>query len=169
MEEHWYEATELLDVLVKKARGLDEDGMDLKFTAGSMTLEGEKTASKFRSTMNAARPKMGSKERARTDLRSFLGQILYDYTGRLKKSNNIRAAKVKDVALLILTDGIWAGMENRDAVAEQIKNFCEGLKDLHYNLKLRPFGVEFIQFGEDNAATQRLRHLDNFLHEEAIP
>lgn len=116
--------------------------------------------------MKAARPKMGPKERARTDLRSSLGTILHDYIRRLKSNPR---AKVKDIVLLILTDGIWAGMENRNNVAELIKKFSYELKGLHFDLKLRPFGVEFIQFGNDNAATQTLRYLDDYLHEEDIP
>lgn len=164
MGDHWFEATELLDVLVKMAKGLDTDGMDLKFTTGNITLDGENSASKFRSRMNAARP-MGSKERARTDLRSSLGSILHDYIGRLK---NHRWHEVKDVVLLILTDGIWAGMENKNEVAELIKKFSNELKALNSDLKLRPFGIEFIQFGNDNAATERLRFLDDYLHTESI-
>ena len=166
MGENWFEATELLDVLVKKAKGLDNNGMDLKFTTGNITLDGENSASKFRKRMDAARPKMGLKERARTDLRSSMGSILHEYINRLKHNP---LAKVKDVVLLILTDGIWAGMENKNAVGEQIKKFLIELKALNYDLKLRPFGVEFIQFGNDDAATQRLRYLDDYLHTESIP
>lgn len=169
MRENWYEATELLDVLVQKAKGLDNDGMDLKFTTGNITIDGKDSASKFRNSMNAARPKMGSKERARTDLRSSLGNILHDYISRLRKQENHPLAKVKDIVLLILTDGIWAGMENKKEVAEQIRKFSHELKALHYDLKLRPFSIEFIQFGNDDTATKRLRYLDDYLAEEGIP
>lgn len=166
MGEHWYEATELLDVLVKKAKGLDDDGMDLKFTTGNITLDGENSASKFRDRMNAARPKMRSQERAHTDLRSSLGNILHGYISRLK---HYPSGNVKDVVLLILTDGIWAGMEKKDEVGQHIKKFSNELKALDYDLKQRPFSVEFIQFGNNKLATQRLRYLDDYLHEEGIP
>ena len=166
MGEHWYEATKLLDVLVTKAKGLDPDGMDLKFTTGNITLDGEDSASKFRKRMDAARPKMGSKERARTDLRRSLGNILADYIASVRR---FPWRKVKDCVLLILTDGIWAGMENKNEVADLIKKFANELRAQQGDLKLRPFGIEFIQFGNDNAATERLRYLDVYLHKESIP
>lgn len=61
MAENWSEATEPLDVLVKKAQNLDEDGIYLKFTTGNTTLDGENSASKFRNRMNAARPQYDSR------------------------------------------------------------------------------------------------------------
>jgi len=169
MGENWHEATYVLDVLVKMAKGLDPDGMDLRFTRGPITLDGKDSASKFKASMEAARPKTSSKERARTDLRSSLGNILQDYLSKLREKEKRPMTKVKDTVLLVLTDGIWAGMEDKDGVGEQIKDFAKELKALHHHLKLRPFSIEFIQFGNDDSATQRLRYLDDYLHREGIP
>ena len=169
MNENWYEATQLLTVLVKKAAGLDPDGMDLRFTTGNITLDGKDSASKFVKLMDAARPKTLSKERARTDLRRSLGNILHGYLRKVRENERRPVTLLKDTVLLVLTDGIWAGMENKEGVAEQIKTFSKELKNLHYDLKLRPFSVEFIQFGNNDDATQRLRYLDDYLHKEGIP
>ena len=164
MEAHWYEATQLLEVLVKKAKGVDENGMDLRFTTGSTALNGQNSAHEFVKSMHIARPKTRSKERAHTDLRISLGDIWQDYLSKLKR----RTTKVKDVVVIVLTDGIWKGMEHPEAVADHIKLFTDQL-ELAQNLKLRPFSVEFIQFGNDEAATKRLRYLDDYLHQQGIP
>lgn len=164
MEAHWYEATQLLEVLVKKAKGVDENGMDLRFTTGVTSLNNQNSAHEFVKSMYIARPKTRSKERAHTDLRSSLGDIWQDYLSKLRR----RTANIKDVVVIVLTDGIWKGMENPEAVADHIKLFTDQLKALQ-NLKLRPFSVEFIQFGNDEAATKRLRYLDDYLYQEGIP
>lgn len=76
---------------------------------------------------------------------------------------------MKDIDLLILINGTCAGVENKDEVAKQIKNFANELKALHHDLKIRPFSVVFIKLGNDDATTQRLRYLDDYLHKEGIP
>lgn len=164
MEAHWYEATQLLEVLVKKAKGVDENGMDLRFTTGDTSLNNQNSAPEFVKSMYRARPKTRSKERAHTDLRSSLGDIWQDYLSKLRR----RTANIKDVVVIVLTDGIWKGMENPEAVADHIKLCTDQLKALQ-NLKLRPFSIEFIQFGNDEAATKRLRYLDDYLHQEGVP
>ena len=163
MEAHWYEATQLLELLVKKARGVDGNGMDLRFTTGNITLNGQSSANEFVKSMYKARPITRSEERAHTDLRISLGEIGQEYLKKLKRQMNVR-----DVVVIFLTDGIWKGMENPQAVADHIKQFAGQMEALQ-NLKHRPFSVEFIQFGNDEAATGRLRYLDDCLHELGIP
>ena len=151
-------------MLVQKASGVDEDGIDLRFTTGNISLNGESSAREFVKSMHKARPMTRSDERAHTDLRTSLGDIEQDYLGKLKR----RILNVKDVVVIVLTDGIWKGMEYPDAVADHIKQFARQVEVLQ-NLKQRPFSVEFIQFGNDEAATRRLRYLDDCLHEPGIP
>ena len=164
MEAHWYEATKLIKVLFKKARGVDEDGMDLRFTTGNISLNGQSSAHEFVKSMHRARPRTRSKERAHTDLRISLGDIGQEYLYKLKR----RPLNVKEVVVIVLTDGIWKGMESPEEVADHIKQFAGQMK-ASQNLKQRPFSVEFIQFGNDEAATRRLRYLDDCLHELGIP
>ena len=165
MEANWYEATYLLETLVEMAEGLDEDGMDLRFTIGSVKLEGKDLATKFVNSMKKARPIKGT----RTDLRSSLGDILDVYKNKLRERRMHPSITVKDVVLLILTDGIWAGMDDKQLVAEKLKVFQKGLKDIDDSLKLRPFSVEYIQFGNDEDAMKRLIYLDDYLHKEDVP
>ena len=114
--------------------------------------------------MHKARPITRSEERAHTDLRISLGEMGQEYLSKLKR----RILNVKDVVVIVLTDGIWKGMEDPEALANHIKQFA-GQVQASQNLKQRPFSVEFIQFGNDEAATRRLRYLDDCLHELGIP
>ena len=164
MNEHWYEATKLLELLVKKAKGVDDNGMDLRFTTGSATLRNEESASKFVGKMEKARPKTASRERAHTDLRSSLGHILHEYSSRVKNNGG----NSKDAVVIILTDGVWAGMEEKLSVAEQIKTFSDKLRTQQLFTKHRPFSIQFIQFGNDQDATDRLRYLDDYLQEWCV-
>ena len=154
MKAHWYEATFLLRTLVEMAHGVDNDGMDLRFTTGTTKLEGKDSVDKFVNSMNKAHPIKG----ARTDLRLSLGEILNVYADKLKSKAKFPTNKVKDLCLVVLTDGIWASMQDKMAIARQLKTIS---RQVDYDLKQRPFSVQFIQFGDDEAATQALRHLDD--------
>ena len=166
MMDHWYEATLLLKTLVETAEGLDENGMDLHFTTGTTKLEGKDSADKFVNSMKKACPTNGT----RTDLRTSLGYILDEYTYKLKrKAKYPTTNNVKDLVLVVLTDGVWAGMTEKRSVADQLVRFSQTVISLAGDLKQRPVGVEFIQFGTDEAATQELKYLDDYLDETDIP
>ena len=168
MDDHWFEATKLLELLVKKAKGVDEDGMDLRFTTGNISLDNKDSASKFVESMKVARPKTRSKERAHTDLRRSLGGILTDYASKMRH----RRGNVKDATVIILTDGVWAGMEDKDSVADLINKFLAQMKQYDYNFKHRPFSIQFIQFGNHLDATRRLKYLDDYtnnINDKSIP
>ena len=159
MNDHWFEATKLLELLVKKAKGVDENGMDLRFTTGTTALYNKESASEFISKMKKARPKTGSKERAHTNLKNSLGTILHEFSTSLKNGRG----KVKDAVVIILTDGVWAGMEDKRSVAQLIKRFSDQLESHNHGLKERPFSIQFIQFGNNQDATRRLKYLDDYL------
>ena len=166
MDAHWFEATKLLKLLVKKTKGLDEDGMDLRFTTGKAALDNEKSPSRFVQKMQEARPKTALHERAHTDLRKALGDIMLPYLQAWKMNRQ----EIKDKVIIVLTDGIWAGMEgNKSALVDLIRKFAAELNNYTVGLKERPFGIEFIQFGRDPGATERLRYLDDLLSEDGTP
>ena len=162
MMDYWYEATFVLEVLVDMAKGLDEDGIDLQFTTGTTKLEGKDSSNKFVASMKQARPTKG----ARTDSRLSLGNILEPYANKLRNKEKFPSVKVKDLVLIVLTDGIWAGMPDKYAIAAQLKNIS---KKVDYHLKQRPFSVQFIQFGDDAAATQAFRDLDDCFDNGDVP
>lgn len=176
MTPFWYEATYLLDTLVMKACGQDKNGMDLQFTSGQVTVDGWEggmgkmlrafKADKFNDAMRnvEARPIPGN----HTDITISLGQILNAYLSEAKRQIRMNQ-EPRDLTLIVLTDGIWAGTKNKDAVRSLIVNFSKKLMDIFSGIKQRPVSIEFIQFGHDEDATNRLWILDNRLEGDGIP
>jgi len=165
MEDFWYEAKFLLETLLKKAQGLDENGMDLMFTIGSYDVENQKGTSRIMTQMDnmKARPKKGM----HTDMRGSLGNIFDKYItdARRKKQYN---SDIKNLTLIVLTDGKWEGTKNKEEVNRKIVYFSRELEGIIGNLKDRPVSIEFIQFGYDEDATYRLKALDNDLKYSGI-
>lgn len=166
MAAHWYRATHLLKTLVMKAAGQDENGMDLTFTAGPEKLQNQKSASEFKKKMEKAEPRAG----VHTDMRKPLGDIFSKYLEEQKGRKKYPSKDIRNLTLIVLTDGIWEGMvSNKNAVHEMIVKFTKELEATIGNLKHRPVSIEFIQFGNDEDATSRLRRLDNDLKWEGVP
>lgn len=164
MKDFWYEANYLLETLVMKASGQDENGMDLIFTSGPIKVENRNGKSDFLKAMKneRAQPKPG----IRTDMRKPLGNILSKYLEELKPHSK---EKFKNLTLIVLTDGVWEGMRDKDEVNQKIVSFVQGLRDAIGDLKDRPVSIEFIQFGNDADASYRLQRLDNDMKWEGIP
>ncbi|RDW91279.1 hypothetical protein BP5796_02444 [Coleophoma crateriformis] len=156
MEHYWDEQTFLLETFVMKAAGQDEDGMDLFFTSGTVSVRNEKKFGKFKKAMEHrdAMPKSG----VHTDMRRSLGTIFREYLHDLEHKSG-----VKDLTIIVLTDGKWAGMiekDQEDSLSNKIANFVRTVGRMTNNLKDRPVSIEFVQFGNDHEASLRLRDLD---------
>ena len=162
----WDEATVALDVLIKKAAGQDKDGVDLSFTCGGSKLTNQKGSSKIMSAMNQARPDGPMGTNMGTNMGKALGTILSDYLSALEVA---KAHKRKGLTLIVLTDGRWEGMANKAGVEDKVVHFLEKLGDLTGHIKDRLASIEFIQFGHDQDATHRLRHLDGELKWRGVP
>lgn len=169
MAPYWHEATYLLETLVMKAIGQDEDGMDLLFTAaGNFNLKNEKHAQAFVDAMK--NEQAVPKDDTRTDIRKPLGDIFHKYLVEVKKAqNSSQDEEVKNLTVIILTDGIWAGMKSKNEVNQQIVKFVMDLTATIGDHLHRPVSIEFIQFGDDEDATHELRDLDDNLKFEGIP
>jgi hypothetical protein len=182
MADSWPQATELLDVLVRKARNLDENGMDLYFTHtkgkpnavvrrqkdGKLVraptlprVDSKNDAAKFNEAMKDpdSRPVSGAK----TDLSLMLDFLLDKYIMHIR---DIGTNKAKKQTIIVLTDGKWG----LDKVSKVIKDFVNKWKGLDRdNLESRSVGIQFVQFGDDLDATLRLEYLDNKLAFEGVP
>lgn len=159
MKSHWEHAEFLLQTIVMKTVGQDKDGMDLYFTFGTEKLEGEKKEDRFKFMMEieATKPHDG----LHTDLEKSVRDILSRRLERLRYTQ-------KDLTLIILTDGIWQGMHDKDAINDVIVDFVHAAGKIH-NHRKRSLTFQFVQFGHDPEATSRLQFLDDALaHERKI-
>lgn len=169
MVEHWHEATNLLEVLVMFANGQDDDGPDLMFTMGNHTITGDKrkkTPAAFKAAMEHADavPKQEV-----TDIQKSLGKIFEKYIKQLEKAKGPWSAYVKQLTIIVLTDGLWQGTQshNKSSVNEQIATFIRAVSDLTSNVIPRRVSIEFVQFGTDTEASGRLNFLDEHLARNA--
>lgn len=182
MSDHWPQATELLDVLVRKARNLDENGIDLYFThengkpnavlsrgKGSADIRaptfpkvnGKNHVAKFKEAMRTAKP--GPSHGAKTDLSMMLGFLLDKYITHLEDFGIKNARKQ---TIIVLTDGNW----ELDKVSATIEDFVFRWSGLARDrLESRSICIQFVQFGNDPDATRCLQYLDNKLLYEGTP
>lgn len=165
MKQYWSEATFLLETLVMKAFGQDHDGPDLMFTMGQMGLKGEKSASAFVEAM-ANLEAMPTGEV--TDIRTSFGMIFDQYLKELEKTKWTHVP-VKQLTIIVLTDGVWSGMLARQELDQQIKRFIRRVSELTHDVIPRRVSIEFIQFGKDPEATSHLRILDDLLKAPGVP
>lgn len=126
MEDYWFEAQYLLETLVMKAKGQDKNGMDLSFTRGTVVLESSNDPAKFLKKMDerGAKPVKGW----HTDLSLPLEKILSSYLTEFKRTKS--TDDIKKFALLILTDGKWEGMQDKEGVARVIVDFAQKMEKL---------------------------------------
>jgi hypothetical protein len=96
---------------------------------------------------------------AATDIRVPLGKIFEKY---LKNFENA-------MTIIVLTDGLWQGVKDKNEVSDQIVTFVKTVRDLTNNVVPRRVSIEFIQFGADPEATARLFDLDDHLKDRGIP
>ncbi|KAF2843021.1 kinase-like protein [Patellaria atrata CBS 101060] len=157
MKKHWYEAKYLLETLLMKAAGQDDDGADMSFTVGNCQVKGKKDKKEFMKAMNVASPTEGHN----TDMKMALGEIFNDYLNQLKTHKKFPHLPMKNLTLIVFTDGIWAGMRNKEDVFHKIVAFVREVDEIGGKMKERPVSIEFIQFGDDADATHRLRRLDD--------
>jgi len=167
MAEHWENAKHLLETLVMKVEGLDDDGVDLAFTQGTANAKNIKDISKIMEKMYLpeAMPMTG----VPTDMIEPLQDIFEDYNLMVqKKSRHI--LKHKKMTIIVLTDGIWGNTVDKDGVGRSIVAFVKNLKTLMgRDLTDRPVSIEFVQFGNHYGATLRLKALDDELKNAGIP
>ena len=147
-----------------KASGQDKNGMDLSFTSGDVKVERKQNKSEFTSAMKNKR----AQPKGHTDMRVCLGEIFDAYIKEAKQKQR-HGLQAKGFTLIVLTDGIWEGVKDKEEVNTTIINFIRDLYEIIGNIKHRPVSIEFVQLGDDPDATYRLRHLDNDLKGDGLP
>jgi hypothetical protein len=160
MGPYWDEATFLLETLVNKASPFDPDGMDLYFTFGKEGVTREKHSSAFRRSMGRAKP--SNSEVTSTDMTSALERIFEAYFNDVLERRRKKKSPKEDLTLIVLTDGVWDATDDKEEVGRYIVTVLERLEKLEIGgFKKRPVSIEFVQLGNDDDATERLRALDD--------
>ncbi|KFY38314.1 hypothetical protein V494_04413 [Pseudogymnoascus sp. VKM F-4513 (FW-928)] len=161
MDQYWYNARYLLKTLLLKATGQDENGMDLSFTSGNVSVRGSNDLAKFMKAMDDSKPQ--PRLHIHTDMRRSLGDIFHKYYQGATRRD------AKNLTVIVFTDGMWDGMEDKDEVGNLIIAFAKKLQKTVGDLKARPVSIEFVQFGKALEAANRLRRLDDDLVVSGIP
>ncbi|OLN86226.1 Dual specificity protein kinase TTK [Colletotrichum chlorophyti] len=179
MWKHWTQATELLEVLVWRALGYDDNGMELCFTnpdtnpRAPVRESRKQTVRQFTKAMRLAGPAREGPSACQTTIIPELERIINEYT-RAKLSKT----KSRNKTIIVLTDGIWQGMHDEYTLDLYFRSAFHNLRDLHGDFnendtiksadhrdisETRPVTIQFVQFGNDSKATERLRRLDDDL------
>ncbi|KAK3392807.1 kinase-like domain-containing protein [Podospora didyma] len=173
MERHWREATHLLRILVWRSLGYDDDGMELYFTNPDTRVLVKAAKNQdvmdFVSAMNKARPNQPGQRGSKTNLDTKLQEIISHYTTAKRSS-----AKEKRKTIIILTDGIWEGMSD-DELQTRMLETLRRLADLHREdvtktlEDIRPITFQFVAFGDNQKALDRMRRLDDDMEKLGFP
>jgi hypothetical protein len=181
MAQHWHEARYLLRVLVWRCLGYDEDGIELYFTNPGTNVEIQQSkdqiVDQFIDAMDKARP--SEDEHHRTNIEVALAEIMNRHARDLIKHGG-GAQQPKNKTIIVLTDGIWEGSTD-EGVNEFFKHHLRSLhrshrlydpskclspaqsNDMEELDKTRPLTFQFVRFGFNKEAWNRLRHLDDDL------
>ena len=164
MAKHWDEVTNVVEVLATLLRGQDPDGITLTFTFGKASCHSQ-IARRLKDTM--LRKEAKPSRSARTNMASALGKILSEYLQHMKFSRG----RPRYLSLYVLTDGVWSGTLDIHPVDEVMAEFSTKLEKLDGSVlkSERRVGIQFVQVGNEPAATQALRRLDSDLMSKGIP
>jgi hypothetical protein len=154
MAPHWKSLTKVVETLSYILKDVDPNGLDLSFTISTDALKKTKKTSKLVDMVKSRSKHL----KGTTDMNLRLTEILDAYQTELEKPKSFLRKLVLPLNLYILTDGIWE--PNCDA-AEPIKNLVNKLNRLDKGRV--QVGIQFISFGENAAALERLDILDSRL------
>lgn len=159
MLRHWAQAAFMLRILAVKGSPLDDNGMDLSFTRKGGVEQNKRSGDDLAKIMWEATNKPIKDEEC--DMGAALGRVLRQYSGSLQPER-----RSKRLLLIVLTDGTWKDMTNKDEVRTVIRDFYKNVEWMLGPLEARTIGIEFVQFGDDPEATDRLQFLDDYLSQE---
>jgi hypothetical protein len=179
MAKHWREVKYLLNVLVWRTLGYDDDGLELYFTnpdTKACVLPGpEQDVDNFMEALRDARPK--EEERVKTDIAGALDKILQrnrEQERERRAASNGNAGvqtpqEERKKTIIILTDAIWEGSPF-DKVCLFFQDELDRLKTAQGQVgsseqvqKTRPITFQFIGFGCKEKSWEKLEHLDDGL------
>jgi hypothetical protein len=160
MVAHWAEVEDVMKTLMMKLKGVDDNGVDVHVTGNQESVPQTNEFTKVQKAIERTAPP-GQIE---IDIPAALGRIFNHYYTKQAENRRTHRA-LRRMTLYVLTDGIWDGTLDVDnLVDEKIASFIRKVaKVFEEDFSVRPCTIQFIQFGNDPKATQRLRRLDDDL------
>lgn len=170
MIDYWDKCTSLADTVMMKVRDLDDDGIDVHFTGKQTTILRTGKRSKIGKAMKEAQPK---EESLATDMTGALGDIFDEYYAE-QKHRKRQGRRPRKLTIYVFTDGIWGGTQDDtrvdDKIMSLIRSFVNKMIDEVYgDLGVRCCTIQFIHFGDNQYARERLQRLDDELQTEEFP
>ncbi|KAJ7936693.1 hypothetical protein B0H13DRAFT_1589372 [Mycena leptocephala] len=164
----WEEAGEALEALAETAQQYDTDGIDIHFLNHPIAALNMKSSEDVRSVFKSVEASGATPTGERLDqilkpilLRLEAADIQDDGTPTRKGSKEV----IKRVNLIVITDG-----EATDDPKTPIIDAAERLAKLRNlcMIQLNPsqVGIQFVQIGNDSAATRALKELDDDLQKK---
>lgn len=190
----WEEARWIFKTLLKISRGIDQDGVDVFFTCSDFLKPKEKDQAKMERALVAAFDRKDIAPSLRNGKVTSMTVILEQYFkayiekiqsgGRPQQNQTAKKrsrgfsikrhsipdpATVRDATLIVLTNGVWPG-SHKTEFERIFKDFIHNLRSHNVVVddKTRPYSVEFVRFGDDEAGQELLEHLDDDLRFEGI-
>ncbi|KAJ7878434.1 hypothetical protein B0H13DRAFT_2052678 [Mycena leptocephala] len=156
----WFEAGQALEALAETAAQYDADGIDIHFLNSKSVALNMKSSVDVRGVFDKVRPGGATPTGERLD------QILKPYLRKLENAEiqddgtpvNGKGEEIKRVNFIVITDG-----EATDHPKVPVIDAATRLMAIS-NLCLIQLGIQFVQIGNDAAATRALKELDDDIH-----
>jgi hypothetical protein len=170
MRPHWDKVKDTLNALGYLVKRSDLDGIDLYFTNSAIKSH-SRDRKKLMKDFKRAKPG------GRSNMKVALSKILEQYRPEDVKYQNadlgrkLFSRKLKEqkwgLTVYVLTDGVWEDdYDELCGVHKPIATLVQGLTK--YGMVGAQVGIQFIQFGNNEKGTRRLRSLDSGLRDFGI-
>lgn len=147
MRNHKNEVARMVDLFAYSLKGFDEDGVELYLSVAKKNFK-EKNSKRLVDRFHT-----NSSFRDHCNMAHCLRQIFKDYKDKVKRHS--RGFPLTPMNIYVLTDAVW---QPKCEVKTEIIAFVNFLAE--WKVDLRQVGIQFIRFGTDVGAMQRLRELD---------
>lgn len=184
-----------MSVLVAFLYGQDDDGIDLYFTSSSQLVGTFHEPKQFFAEMSKYRPSNDFQQNlsrtrnlakdtnsgftppdsipraatASTASSNELSENINDVLDEILRnwSTSFTKKEKKKLTLIVLTDGVWAGVQKKGIVANGIVHAVETAQNrggsLRKQLGQRGLSIQFVRFGNDEEAIAEFDYMDNSL------
>ncbi|KAF9235581.1 hypothetical protein BU15DRAFT_51245 [Melanogaster broomeanus] len=156
-DHRWEQACVALSGLADTASTYDKDGIDIHFLNYQKQAKGMKDAAKVNRLFTRVQPQ------GLTPIAQKLDLLVGDYIDKLERASSkkrrgdpLPLQRIKPINFIIITDGAPTD-EPLDSIVALARRLDRG------NYPIAQVGLQFVQIGDDQSATEFLRQLDDDL------